>query len=866
MNGTRPTDPNAPERPEEKLVTVTVEAPDPQSTAPKTDTVYIYTTDGRKIATQTAPFTKDSGLANWPPDQTPVSLKVTFTLDPGDYIVCDTYVAKQCSAARSTADQKFTKVKYKPLFLSIGTQYQTPDKKRINGHVNYIINAPCGSTISVDPVGVELTGPGGKAYNKQTNAGQATPVPGENGAICTKQVSVGLDVTFDDMPPGTYKACATGAECVTFEKKDGEAASFTLTINADPQAPPDQKVCTSGGGIAGALAWIICPAVQLIASATNFFENNIIIPFMTVSPLTTNGDNPIYIIWQDFRDLANVGFIFFLFISIFSIIFSRYGLKRVLPRLLIVAIGINLSYFVVAFVIDAFNIFGAGVSQLVLAALHQAGTTQLNTGTSAGSVRSIFVLGGAVLLTVILTAGAALGWLFSFIGLAALVIVVVVMVLIARQIAIIVLVMVSPLAILFYLLPNTEAYFKKWRHMLIQLLMMYPMIVLLFASGKIFGVLLQQPDFNIAGDGVSDEVAQSVRVILQFLVYVIPLAFLPATFALSGALMERGIGLLKNARLRGAVQKPGESFREGVVKPKAEELRLRAAQRGGVVGKVAGYGYRKRFKQGQREEELTLARQQYLASLASDEDFAASAAGIGGQPGITRVQGSAVSALERARQQQVANETALFNAELRRLGISTKEFNTKFSGYLDDPRKNVVTGTARDATGNLQTLDLSQRQDITRSALNAAAAAGEITTVERARLSTSVNQDMLDEVIRNNEGSLKGKGGFHLATNFNLAAGRSQGTQRDINIQRLRRSFGASGTDIAGMKASFVADVVRTLRNPTTRNEMFTGPDALTQAERLAIRDAIHTITVNPDIRGGAKNLQGLKDIENSIL
>jgi hypothetical protein len=868
IGGTRPTDPNAPEREEEKRFDVYVFAPDPLSKVPASDTVYIYKSDGTKVAEMSSPFKDDSGAADWPPDQTPASMRVTFSLEPGDYVVCDTYVAKECNYAKAPANQKFKKEKYKIGSIQIGKAFLTPDKKRIRGHVEYHVKAPCGSTVSVSPVTIELTGPDGKVYAQQTNAGNSKPsLPGESEALCTKDVALGLYAEWADMPAGQYKACATGAQCITITKpEDAGVEDFTLVVNGEQLAPPNEKVCTSGEGVAGALAWIICPATQLIASATDFFENNIIVPFMTVSPLTTNAANPIYVLWQNFRDLANVGFIVLLFISIFSIALSKYGLKRVMPRLLIVAIGINLSYFIVAFVVDAFNIFGGGISQLVTSALQQAGTTQLNEGTSAGPVRSIFTLGGAALLTILLTGGAAIGWLFSFLGLAALVVVVVVIILIVRQLAIITLVVLSPLAILMYLLPNTEGWFKKWRQMLTQLLMMYPMIVLLFASGKVFGIVLQQPDFKIAGDGVTDEVAQAVRVILQFLVYVIPLVFLPATFAASGALMGKGYALLaNNKRVRQMAQKPGKAFGENVAKPLRQEAMMRAANRGGRIGQMAGFNMRRKFKQEQRARELGRSRQEYLANQASDPRFAASAAGIGGAAGVTRVQANAAQTLEKERKAEIANENAIFEHELRQLGLGSKEFNNAFSGFLKDPTKNIVQGTTRNADGSFRTLDLAQRSDLQRSALNSAAKAGEITTLEQARMSSGIDQSMLDDVIRSNEGAIKGKGGYHLATNFNLANGRSQGTQRDVNISRLRGSFASSGEDIAGMKASFVQATLRTLQDPTTRASMMTGPGALTTAERAAVRSNIDTILAAPDIAGGAKNIDALRQIRTVI-
>jgi|GEM_PF-6174392 len=867
IGGTRPADPNAAERDEEKRFDVYVFAPDPLSKAPASDRITIYRSDGTQVGSESSPFHDDSGQANWPPDQTPAALRVTFTLEPGDYLVCDTYVAKECNYARAPAAQKFKKEKYKPSSIQLGKPFQTPDKKRINATIEYHTERPCGTNLDVSPHGVTLTGPTGQTYTKLTPPGHASTLPGERDASCTVQVTMDLIAVFDDMPPGNYKACTTGAQCVTFTKIDGEAANVKLVVQNKQTAPPNQKVCTSGDGIAGALAWVICPAVQLIASATTFFENNIIIPFMTISPLTTNENNPIYILWQRFRDFANFGFVILLFVSIFTSLFNKNGFKRLLPSIFIAIIGVNLSYFVVAFIADAFNIFGAGVSQLVVAALQNAGTTQLNSGTSAGPVQSIFVLGGAALLTILLSGGAALGWLFSFLGLAALVVGAVVIILVVRQMLFIGLVVVAPVPFVLYMLPNTREYLKLWWSTIIKLLLMYPQIVLAFAIGKIFGIVLQQPDFKLAGDGVTDDVAQAIRVILQFLVYVLPLTVVPATFASSGWLMSKGYSMLaNNPAARKLAQQPGKSFGANVIKPKRDELQMRAARRGGRVGQLAGIGMRREFKRDQREKELQRARQQYLAGRASDPRFAQSAAGIGGQTGATRVQANALNTMEKARKEDVANERAMFEHELNQVGLSTKEFNNGFSDYLRNPSNNIIQGTVRNPDGSMRSIDLSQRQDLMRSAFTSAAQAGEITTLEQGRMSAGVDQEMLDEVIRSNEGDIKSKGGYHLATNFNLANGRSAGTQRDVNIARLRGSFASSGEDIAGMKASFVNATRATLQDPATRAAMMSGPGGLTMAERQTVRDNIDSILASPDIAGGAKNIDALREIRNIVV
>lgn len=819
IGGTRPADPNAPEREDEKRLDVYVYAPDPLNKVPPSDTVFIYRKDGTKVGEQSSPFKDDSGAATWPPDQTPAAMSVTFNLDPGEYLVCDTYVAKECDYTKAPANQKFTKEKYKASSVRLGAPFQTPDKKRVNGRVEYNVKRPCGSTLDVSPIAVEVTGPNGQVYKKFTPPGKSVPGPNEEAQICTVDVMLGFSVVFDDMPAGDYKACATGAQCVTFTKKDGEAASFTLVIETDQTAPPNEKVCTSGEGIAGGLAWILCPATQLIASGTQFLEENIIIPFMTVSPLTTNDDNPVYILWRNVRDFANVGFIVILLIGLISIAAGKYGYKRMMPRIFIVIFGINLWYFVMAFLIDAFNIFGAGASQLIMAALQNAGTTQLDSGTSAGTVRSIFTLGGAALVTVLLTGGAAIGWLFSFIGLAALSIAVGVLVLIGRQLGIIALAITSPIPIVLSLLPNDPGLFKKSFSLFMKLLAMYPLMVLLFAGGKILGVFLQQPDFVITGEGVSEEVAQGVRVGLQFTAFSLPLIMFPAVFAFGGAITS---GVWN--RFNKSLLKPRGDNLKRDASQLASEAKLRMAKSGiPGVKQAAGFGMRRQYVRDARKRNLQSEQDQFLASAVSGSGFMRrQAAGVGGTGGQTRAAASAAQTAQKGRDEDLKSEMALLNDEMRRVGVDEKTFATAAGDYFSDPSKQILTGS------NGQTFDFAANETrLQRALLNSAASQGEIMAVEAARANSRIDQAMVDDIIRRNDGELKGKGGYHLATNFNLAAGRIQvhdpgtGAQRapasqdeinnEIVAQRLVAMANTGANSIANMKSGMLDETASML-------------------------------------------------------
>jgi hypothetical protein len=290
--------------------------------------------------------------------------------------------------------------------------------------------------------------------------------------------------------------CQSGAFApLPLELHDG----FCLVSNGASSGGPgsgNEAACSTGPGLAGAVAWIICPFAQLAADVSVWLQNNFIKPYLTVSPLTTedgpNGPPVVYTLWKNFRDLANVMLVIAFFAVIFSqataIGISNYGIKKILPRLVLVAIGSNLSFFIIAFIIDAFNVFGGGVDSLTVSVVNSAIGTG-NTYYPSGA-HSIFVLVLPTVAALIIKAGPVLQFLVGILGLILLMLFVSVIALIIRQMLIIMLVVVAAPAIVLFLLPNTEQYYKKWQKWLLELLIMYPVIILFLAAGKIVGVIL----------------------------------------------------------------------------------------------------------------------------------------------------------------------------------------------------------------------------------------------------------------------------------------------------------------------------------------------------------------------------------------
>lgn len=351
-----------------------------------------------------------------------------------------------------------------------------------------------------------------------------------------------------------------------------------------PKDHPDCKsatpqVCTVGEqGLASALAWIICPITALISDFTQFVENNIIIPYLTVNPLvaTTDTSDPRsipYRLWDGFRNLANVGFIIGFFIIIFTTALGNfnYGIKRMLPKFFVLIILTNISFFLVAFAIDVFNLIGAGIggfaANTVLQPLYQ--DPKFAAAYPTPNAGQIFALLGGLIAAIALTGGGALGWLFGLLLAAALVIAVAVIVLVVRQVLILALTAVFPLILLAFMLPNLENYGRKGVSAMGNLLAMYPAIVLLFAAGKVGATLFALPAtaaiISPGGGTASNEVTDAVRVTMMFLATVLPLGALPFLMVAMGGILGKAYSAMRNAgqRAQAGVGKAYENSRYG---------------------------------------------------------------------------------------------------------------------------------------------------------------------------------------------------------------------------------------------------------------------------------------------------------------
>lgn len=363
------------------------------------------------------------------------------------------------------------------------------------------------------------------------------------------------DVFILYFSPGVDPPAATSAEHVKFRytpsSKTYSNPQERQTVTLEGEHGAETTSCAVEG-----VGWIVCQLTSFLATGMDWvFEA--ISGFMEVQPLSTDRDSGLYLAWDMMRNIANIAFIIAFIIIVYAqvtgVYAGTYGIKKLLPRIIIAAILVNISYIICALAVDLSNILGYELQNIFIELRNQiaeaAGASwAVDTGSTKGMWANVtgFVLSGG-------TAGLALGvGAFSFIAasggtimgaiyllLPALVglliaLLVVLLILAARQAIITVAIVIAPLAFVAYLLPNTEKWFEKWRSLFMTMLIFFPAFSVLFGGAQLAGTLIIQN-------------ASSINVlILGMIVQVAPLVITPFLIKFSGSLLGRVAGLVNN--------------------------------------------------------------------------------------------------------------------------------------------------------------------------------------------------------------------------------------------------------------------------------------------------------------------------------
>ena len=304
----------------------------------------------------------------------------------------------------------------------------------------------------------------------------------------------------------------------------------------------------------GGLGWLICPVAAFLSRAIDTIYD-LIEDFLILEPLSMEDDSPVYTIWLYARNITNIVFIIFLMFVIYSQLtgfgISNYGIKKTLPRLIIAAILVNLSYIICVLAVDVSNIIGRGLHDFMSSVAETAAASgQFGEGFSVDfyDVFTTIAAGGVIGALAVGLSGGPLGLLLAMLPviLGGIISVVIGLATISlRQAVIILLVAIAPLAFIAYLLPNTEKYFKKWTNTFTQMLVFYPMFSLLFGASKIASGIFMGSANSMLG------------VILGLAVQVLPLILALSLMKMAGTVLggvSNALGKLgnkANAGIRG---------------------------------------------------------------------------------------------------------------------------------------------------------------------------------------------------------------------------------------------------------------------------------------------------------------------------
>ena len=297
---------------------------------------------------------------------------------------------------------------------------------------------------------------------------------GEELAACKAGIEHKGDSTYceKNYSGGALSAC-----------KQGQSAEIETPSEGDGGGEEGKNSC----GVDG-IGWLVCPLMSFAGSLGDA-SYSAISYFLSIDKgiFDDQLNGGLKQAWNFFRDIANavfaVIFLWVIFSQISNVGVSNYGIKKILPRLIIGALLVNLSFYLCQLAVDLSNILGFSLKGVLEGAASGAGTQSAEVGTF-----NTLIVGGLALVGI---------GLFIFLAVSIptimallLALLVVLVILIVRQAAIILLIAISPLAFAAWLLPNTENLFKKWVSVFRGLLIVFPVISLLYGAGKLAGAVL----------------------------------------------------------------------------------------------------------------------------------------------------------------------------------------------------------------------------------------------------------------------------------------------------------------------------------------------------------------------------------------
>ncbi|MDB5160717.1 MAG: hypothetical protein JWO96_97, partial [Candidatus Saccharibacteria bacterium] len=283
------------------------------------------------------------------------------------------------------------------------------------------------------------------------------------------------------------------------------------------------------------LEWLACPVITAISKTADGLNKLVEdqLNFKTQKFLTPD----VHKVWAIFKNLVSSMLVIVMLIMVFaqaigSQRLDAYTVKKMLPRLVIAVIGMQISWDLCQWIIGLANHAGEGIGQIMAAPFGGAGN--LDLGSLLNHLNPVWAGVTSVTLVALLFAAPTLGFLFlPGVALAAFGVFMSVLVALAtllfRNALIITLVMVSPIALLLWVFPGsgTQKYWKLWTDNFTKILLLFPIMISVIYGGRIFAY--------VAGGLQPPGVLDFVMVLIGFFA---PYAILPKAFKWGGSFLS----------------------------------------------------------------------------------------------------------------------------------------------------------------------------------------------------------------------------------------------------------------------------------------------------------------------------------------
>lgn len=270
----------------------------------------------------------------------------------------------------------------------------------------------------------------------------------------------------------------------------------------------------------GATGFLICPVITMASNAVDELYGFIIgtMHFSLIEPgQRTDGDstprleggaaaldenqyNTAYQSWQAVSRIATILLVIAFLVMVIgqavSNIFDAYSIKKILPRIIVAIIAINLSWFLVTFALEVGNVIGAGARDIILSPFSdENGVVDLliSAPTSGSRIFDLLVIstGTGISALFLIKAFSWIAWLLLAILLPIFVgILLTIAVLILRQGFLVALLIFAPLAIALWVLPGTKSAYDKWQGILMGLILFYPIFQIVIAVCAMLAIVI----------------------------------------------------------------------------------------------------------------------------------------------------------------------------------------------------------------------------------------------------------------------------------------------------------------------------------------------------------------------------------------